>query len=122
MHALLTESELMSQKANLIAGITKGRSESSKDLTDFEARELINFLKAERGKIYIECDRKRKKLIALAYSIGENQHFVIGWAEKYGVNGVKKKFNQYDKKELHLLIDKFQKTVIENRIKNTIKP
>jgi hypothetical protein len=121
LHALLGETELMSQKGNLIAGMTKGRTESSKEMTDFEARELIAYLQSERGKMYVDRDKKRKKLIALAFSIGENTGFVIGWAEKYGVNGVKRKFNQYTKQELHLLIDKFQKTVIENRIKNSPK-
>lgn len=122
IHALLSEAGLHSQKANIIAGITQGRTESSKDMTDMEARQMITYLKLECGKQHVDRDKKRKKLIALAYSIGENTQFAIGWAEKYGVNGVKRKFNHYSKQELHLLIEKFQNTVVEHRIKTNIKP
>lgn len=122
IHALLSEAGLSSQKSNIIAGITQGRTESSKEMTDMEARQMITYLKMECGKMHADKDKKRKKLIALAYSIGENTQFVIAWAEKYGVNGVKRKFNQYTKQELHLLIEKFQNTVIEHRIKNNLKP
>lgn len=121
LHTLLSSTGLMAQKADLVSGMTQHRTESSREMTDAEARELIQYLQGEQDRSKLACDKKRKKLIALAYSIGENPHFVIGWAEKYGVNNVKRKFNDYDKQELHLLIDKFQRTVIENRIKNSHK-
>lgn len=121
LHSLLSSTGLMSQKSNLVSGFTQHRTESSREMNDTEARALIAHLQGEQDKSKIACDKKRKKLIALSYSIGENDHFVKGWAEKYGVNGVKRKFNDYNKQELHLLIDKFQKTVIENRIKNSNK-
>lgn len=118
LHSLLCTTGMISQKPHLVSGYTGGRTESSREMTDIEARELIKYLQELRHKQEKGCDSQRKKLIALSYSIGHDAVFVKKWCEKYGVNGVRKTFNQYDKKELLLLIEKFNKTVINHRINN----
>lgn len=49
-------------------------------------------------------DKMRKAIIAIFKSIGRSTADAIAWAEKYGVYGAKRKFNDYDERELWQLI------------------
>lgn len=88
-HVLLNELPMSAEdraiyKKALISDISKGRTMSSKDLTDMEAHECINFLKSKvnnaeelQKKAAInaaentkkEGDRMRKKLLSIAYQL-----------------------------------------------------
>ena len=61
-HALINKKGLKSQKADLVSQITNRRTESSKELTDGEARELIN--KLTEGDVPLS----KSEQIALAYN------------------------------------------------------
>ncbi|GFR87969.1 hypothetical protein ElyMa_002505700 [Elysia marginata] len=100
-----------------------GRTESSRELTDDEAKWFCN----EGYRLLLESDheskkdKKRKQLIAMSYSIGEDPQFVKEWCEKYGVgsgdNRETREFNEYTLQELYALVVKFQK-VVDDRIKS----
>lgn len=105
IHAALKQCGFENSKADLVHSFSNGRTESSRDLTRKEAQELLDYL---NNKIEPdECDKKRKRLIGMAYGIGANTAFVKAWCEKYGVFGLKKKFNEYNSRELSGLIAKF---------------
>lgn len=99
LHALLTSTNLMSAKEDLVGAYTSGRSTSSRDLNNFEAIELIRYLKSVQStqklqqlqaqqphanpnhisnsmpvfkkKIPAEqANAMRKKMIALAHQMG----------------------------------------------------
>ena len=103
---------------------TNGRTASSADLTDSEAMDIINRLEGRtrmKTKRYSDnCDRLRKQLIAMSYSIGEQPMFVKVWSEKYGAkNGtgtVRRRFNDYTEMELYRLRDKFRKVVDDRQM------
>ena len=54
-------------------------------------------------------DGMRKAIISQFKSIGRTTKAAIAWAEKYGVGGKKKKFNDYDEQELYQLIRNAEK-------------
>lgn len=136
LHAELGARKITGQnKEYVIYGFTNGRTSSPKDLSDAEARELINSLPppaeppkeaapkaaespaapkaAAKRKPYQhanpEAEPMRKRLIAMSYAKGKDVQFVKGWCEKQGVNGEKKKFNDYTVAELKKLSITFQK-------------
>jgi hypothetical protein len=118
IHKLLKQTGREANKADLVASFTDGREESSAKMTYEEATKLINHLSMQTQPD--DCDKKRKRLIGMAYGIGANAQFVKAWCEKYGVYGVKKEFNKYDSKELSGLISKFSK-VERHRVEKTLK-
>lgn len=85
IHVLLNQLGLKEQKASIINDLTKGRTESSKEITLYEARDLIEYLSSND-----KDDRMRRKVFALAYEIG------ISWGE-----------TAEDKKMNAVKIDKF---------------
>lgn len=54
-------------------------------------------------------DATRKAIISQLLSKGSNAASAKAWAEKYGVNGVKKAFNDYDGSELFILLQNAKK-------------
>lgn len=106
IHAAIKRLKLEKNKKDLVFSFSKENSDSTKDLTRAQAQELLDYLnnKIEPN----ECDKKRKRLIGMSFGIGANTEFVKAWCEKYGVFGKKKKFNEYDSRELSGLIAKFQ--------------
>lgn len=54
-------------------------------------------------------DRMRKAIIAIFRSIGRTADDAKNWAEKYGVKGAKRAFNDYDEQELYVLIRNAEK-------------
>lgn len=69
LNGLLTATGLVGQKESLVLSATKGRSQSRKDLSDFEARGLINFLQQEKNKMPDAANKMRRKIISLAYEM-----------------------------------------------------
>lgn len=123
IHALLKQTGTADNKRDMVYSITGGRSESTRDLTAQEAQNMISKLQAiqaAKPAVNDECDRKRKRLIGMAYGIGENADFAKAWCEKYGVFQTKKKFNEYSSTELSALIAKFEK-VHKHRVKKALE-
>lgn len=90
---------------------TGGRTESLGDLSAAELKGLEKRLQAmspkqsDRSKL----DNTRKAIIAQFKSIGKTADDAISWAEKYGVNGKKKRFNEYTGQELYKLLQNAKK-------------
>lgn len=104
-------------KEELIDGFTDYRTNSLKDLSDGELRELVLQLNgrtsspastgsAEGDK---KRDKMRKAIISQFLFVGKTVGDAIAWAEKYGCNGVKRKFNDYTAQELYVLIANAEK-------------
>ena len=65
IHVLLTQLNLLEQKADLVFEFTNFRATSTKDMTQAQAAELIRHLSK-----YDPLDKMRKKVFALAYEAG----------------------------------------------------
>lgn len=97
-------------KEEVIGDFTNGRTNSLKALKTFEFQELERQLIARVNKkttandyINDPLDKQRKSIIAQFLSIGRTAKQAKQWAEKYGVNGLKKSFNNYNANELFIL-------------------
>jgi len=108
MHFLLNNNKLMEYKRDLVLEYSGGRCESSKQLTEQEAQNLINHLNE-----HDPSDKMRKKIISICYQIGMiygdspedrkmNQVKVYAFIQKIGY--LKKPFNSYSRAELTKLI------------------
>lgn len=83
IHAELSKAGLMSQKANIVGGITRGRTTHSSEMNVDEARELIGWLQSRnlegvaareagqnlQGFQPRQGDKMRKRLISIAYEL-----------------------------------------------------
>lgn len=121
LHALLNSTQLMPQKAVLVTSFTNGRSDSSRDMSQYEAIELIQHLKSIQTQAQantaphpkhisqqlptIKTDKERantmrRKIIALAHN--------MGWSAKHPTSGNKiadmKRINDWCKKYGYLHI------------------
>lgn len=120
-HALLAQTNLTANKADLVSGFTQGRTEKSSEMTEFEAREFIEYLKKQvpvkRTQQQISADKMRKRILSLAwemawivYSTNEKPKVdvkrVNEWCLKYA--SLKKPFNDYLYNELPDLVTQFQ--------------
>lgn len=108
-HAFLNQTKQMGEKASIVNEISKGRVESSKDLTDEEVKAYLDNVQQPKtkkdwtpkgGKA---CDTKRKKILAIFNSIGGTKQDAIDFAEN--MKGIKKKFNDYNSRELSVIIE-----------------
>lgn len=120
LHALLAQTGLSAHKANLINGITKGRTESSKQLSNFEANELLAYLRTQLhnkrqalNSIDEKANRMRKKIISLAWQMNWVNNSgacdiprINNWCIKYGY--LHKPFNNYIYAELPKLLTQFE--------------
>lgn len=112
LHGLLNKTGLMADKANIINGITKGRTESSKDLSFDEARLMINWLQSQDNTID-GAVKMRRKIISMAHEMHWHLPYtqrvdmlrLNGWCEKFGY--LHKKLNDYTYKELPTLVTQF---------------
>jgi hypothetical protein len=120
LHRLLSASRQTAYKADLVYSFSGGRTESSRELSTNEAAALILHLKGRKPTESYDCEQKRKRLIGMSYGIGQNAEFVKKWCEKYGVGGAKKRFNEYNSRELSGLIAKFAK-VEKHRVEKTLE-
>ena len=120
LHAELAARGLTGEKKEYaIYGFTDGRTSSSKDMSDAEARELIARLppppkRAEEAMPPKEPKQAwtppnpeaapmRRYMLRLGMEKGKDFKFTKGWCEKQGVDGAKKKFNAYTVAELKKL-------------------
>lgn len=97
-------------KEEVIQDFTNGKTNSLKALKHFELQELerrlmerLNNTKTDNDFKNDPRDAQRKAIISQFKSIGRNAADAIAWAEKYGINGKKKRFNDYDAQELFIL-------------------
>lgn len=91
---------------------TCGKKDSLKDLTGDELQALETALQDMTPKTaYTEdkLDATRKAIIAQFLGIGRTAADAIEWAEKYGVSGVKRAFNEYTGQELYRLLQNAKK-------------
>jgi len=93
-------------KEEVIQSFTEGRTKSLKDLDIRELQELIRSLQRITPSNWEndKADRMRKAIMAIFHSMGKPVETAIAWAEKQGVKGVKKPFNEYTTGELFVLI------------------
>jgi hypothetical protein len=95
-------------KEEQIKIFTNSRTSSLKDLSDWELQELTRSLQVsspvtpsgDGGK----ADKMRKAIIAIFRSMNRTVDDAKAWAEKQGVRGEKKPFNDYTPGELYVLI------------------
>lgn len=104
-------------KEQAVSEFTQGRTDKLGDLSLGEFQELERSLirlagtsKPSAAKYKDDpLDKARKAIIAHFKSIGRTTEDAITWAEKYGVNGVKKRFNDYNGQELWQLVQNSKK-------------
>lgn len=113
IHTLFSASGLKEQKANIILGFSHGRGESSKDLTDAEAQQLINYL--QKQKAPDAANKMRRKIISLAYEMhwakAGNWKAAVECIDKFctGPHGIyKKELNKHSYQELVQLVSQFE--------------
>lgn len=125
LHTLLTATGLMVEKKNLVLSFSKGRSESSKDLTDTEAAELVSWLRTKQT-IFINknndaSNRMRRKIISMAHEMHwhildpfpKGRRLVVdmarlnNWCKKFGY--LHKNLNSYTSEELPILVTQFER-------------
>lgn len=101
---------------NFTENRASGRTTSLSDLNQWELQEFERSLAAAApnnlaANDYASdpLDRARKAVIAIFKSVGRSTQDAIAWAEKYGVKGKKKKFNDYNGQELWMLIQNAEK-------------
>lgn len=132
MHALLAQLNLMSQKGNLILGITNGRTESSRQMTNIEANELLAYLRSQQPALKTskrsdekkKADKMRKVMISLAWQMNWTKdvqgkqccdiEHINRWCQTHGY--LKKPFNDYLYAELPKLVTQF-KSVYKSYLK-----
>lgn len=94
-------------KEEQIFAFTNERTNSLKDLSEWELQELTRSLRVVTQKPIVndKADSMRKAIIAIFKSMGRQTSDAINWAEKQGVKQVKKPFNDYTTIELFVLIN-----------------
>ena len=95
-------------KEEQIQIFTGGRTTSLKELSSAEVKELTKTINDALGivlkAVNDKADRMRKSIIAIFKKMERTTQQAIAWAEKQGVKGEKKKFNDYTTQELFILI------------------
>ena len=98
-------------REEIVFDFTGGKTKSLKDLSRAELSELTLYLNRLNGNAAApnkyandKADKMRKSIIAIFHNMGRSVQDAIAWAEKQGVRGVKKKFNDYTTGELYVLI------------------
>ena len=120
-HTLLTKLGLLNHKADMIGGATSGRTESSRNLTEVEAAQLIDQL-AALDRTDMQNDEKsekmRRKMMAYAHDLNWTKinkegkkvadgKLVDDWCIAHSY--LKKKLNFYTYNELPKLVSQFEK-------------
>ncbi len=113
LHGLLTQTGLTPQKADLVSGFTNGRSDSSKDLTNEEAKKMIAYLNSTADIHNEKSNKMRRKIISLAHEmhwhLSGTQKIDMprlnAWCVKFGY--LKKELNKYRYNELTTLVTQF---------------
>ena len=113
VYALLNKTGLLPQKENIVAGISDGRTTSTRELTPQEAIDLIKYLK-NQDQSEIAADVMRKKIISLAHEMGwhvagtrkADMRRIDEWCKKFGYG--KKSLDNYHYNELPKLVSQFE--------------
>lgn len=124
-------------KEEAVYDFTQGRTRSLRKLDHWEVQELTRRLNdltpgpspKREGSPTAQhpggekADKMRKAIIAIFRKMGRTVADAIAWAEKQGVKGVKKKFNDYTTQELYVLIGIAEKILTdwEKGIRKQIK-
>lgn len=115
VYALFNTTGLLSQKENIVAGISNGRTTSTRQLSHEESIALIQFLQAKAGNNNdLDANRMRRKIISMAHQLHWYLPFsqkvdvkrVDNWCIQYGY--LHKKLNYYSVKELPKLVSQFK--------------
>lgn len=69
LHVLLGQADLMERKSDLVYSFSNGRTESSRNLTLFEAKEMIEYLQS--------CD-KRSRIIKAIWYLARQANIISG--------------------------------------------
>lgn len=110
-------------KEEAVKEFTNSDNGSLSDLTDTELDEFKQYLQLMVPKTDYKSDKldaTRKAIISQFKSIGKTTQDAIIWAEKYGVFGNKRSFNDYDGQELYQLLQN-AKNVRADTIKSVTK-
>ena len=127
LHGLLTSTGLGLQKAALVSSYTHGRSESSKDLSNEEAKQMIAYL-ARVANDHGEASQKmRRSIISMAHEMHWHlpgtqkidMERLNDWCCVYGFG--KKVLNRYSYVELTKLVTQF-KIIYNSYISNLKSP
>jgi len=120
LHTLLALQGLKEQKAELVSGVTEGRTSSSSDMTDDEARKLIEAIKP-KGAINPRGIKEAKKTntIRKCFSLFRTMGYYKGEKPDYdrinnfckSRSGAKKNLTDMDEKELSNLIYQLNRIV-----------
>jgi hypothetical protein len=122
IHTLLSKNKLSEEKEILVSVHTGHRTKSSKEMTRFEASDLIKYLKSLEPK-NDAGDKMRKKIISMAHEMGwelEGTKRIVGtqkqakidmahvndWCLKFGY--LHKKLDDYTYEELPKLVSQFE--------------
>lgn len=117
LHLLVVKCDLVEDKKHLVSQYTNGRTESSKEMTQTEARYLIASLKKMVSPTEDEkkADRMRRKIIGLAHECGWHlagtQRIDMERLDNWCLNSsyLKKKLDKYKLSELPRLVSQFEK-------------
>ena len=125
LHGLLNQKGLLENKANIISGITKGRTESSKGMDFEEARLMITWLQTMPNIAPVDPNKKaqddksnkmRRRIISMAHEMGWHNLVSGEWKiDMRGLNNwclqhsyLKKELNGYSYQELPKLVSQFE--------------
>lgn len=100
-------------KEETVYSFTDGRTDSLKDLSEWELQELNRQLSGIAPANNTKEDKMRKAIIAIFKKMNRPTADAIGWAEKQGVRGEKKAFNDYTTQELYVLIHVAEKVLYD---------
>lgn len=114
LHGLLNKSGLSTQKESLVHSYTNGRSISSKDLTNDEAKNMIGYLNGVVNVESFASNKMRRKIISMAHEMhwhlpGTQKIDMVrlnDWCVKFGY--MKKELNKHAYKELPTLVFQFE--------------
>lgn len=97
-----------SPKEEVVCNFTNGRTSSLKELDHWELQELTRSLRQLAPPVVPanqeKADKMRKAIIAIFKSMNRTTGDAKAWAEKQGVKGLKKAFNEYTTGDLYILI------------------
>lgn len=105
-------------KEEAVLTFTEGKHDSLRKLSQKDFQTLCNQLvKLTSTRTFTPADAKadsmRKAIISIFYQMDYKEPIKAAkaWAEKQGVNGEKKKFNDYNRQELKALILRAEKAL-----------
>lgn len=115
IHMLLSSTGLAAQKKNLVYGFTDGREESSGEMLDSEAEEMIKYLRQQEKALNDkseDANKMRRKILSMCHRL---QWTVNGRVDMVRLENwckeksyLKKGLNEYTYQELPKLVSQFK--------------